>query len=504
MGFAIVIFILFGLKEVMRNTSRRSDKSNLVQRVQKTLVAHQMINKGDGVLVGVSGGPDSMALLCVLSRLASDLDFHLGVAHLNHCLRGAEGERDADLVCSFARQLGIPFHIGSAHVLKVKKKLKLSLEDAARRVRYAFFKKIMRTEGYDRLAVGHQMNDNAEQVMLALLRGAGPRGLSGIAPVRGEGVIRPLLYASRTDIEAFLDKEGIVTVEDTSNDNPQFLRNRIRHQLLPLLAAEYNGRISEHLNRLAEITRTDEAWLEDVVSNAYEEVKRDAPKGCIHLSNDALLLMPTALRRRLVRKALAKLKGNLRRISFAHVEAATDLIMGKKGEKTSHLPNGIRVLRYQNLLILEQAVDKPRTPGKSHKKKLPAATIIPYPLPAAIEILEMGVGLRFTFHRVDQLPDWDTVDSTEIYLDLETISFPFILRPTRPGDRFTPLGAGGSQKLKKYFIDHRIPRKIRSVTPVLTDQHRIVWLAGQRMDDHYKITRATTSVLGIEFFLLDM
>ena len=464
-----------------------------------------MVAPGERILIGVSGGPDSMALLYLLHRLSPPLKLQLGVAHLNHCLRGVSADRDAEVVRQAAQNLGIPYHLGSANVMKVKKKLGLSLEDAAHRIRYAFFNKIMLADGYNKLALGHHMDDNAEQVLMALLRGAGPRGLSGIAPVREKRIIRPLINANRLQIEEFVRKEGIVSVTDASNDDLTFMRNRVRKRLIPLLATEYNPRITDHLNRLADVTRAEEKWLDQIVLAEFKKVRVAAPRGAIALSIDSLRLTPSALTRRLVRMALKNLTGTLRRITFSHIQSTMNLLAGGSGEKTCHLPDGIRVLRTNQQLVFQITEESTRiTSNALEKKKSPPEAIIPYPLPQVFKNEEMGTSLRFFRHQPHKLPNWSAVRSHQAYFDVKKLHFPLRLRLPVPGDRFTPLGAGGSQKIKKYFIDHRIPRVIRAVTPVLADQQRIIWLVGQRMDEYAKVTENTYDVLCVEYFLLDI
>lgn len=455
-------------------------------------------------MVGVSGGPDSMALLHLLSRLAPELKIRLGVAHLNHCLRGAAADRDAEVVCRAAASLKYPCHMGRARVLKVKQKLGLSLEEAARRVRYAFFNKTMADEGYNKLALGHHLDDNAEQMLMALLRGTGPRGLSGIVPVRENRIIRPLINARRSQIEAFVSKAGITCVLDASNDDLRFVRNRIRHRLLPLLASEYNPRIADHLNRLADVTRTEEAWIDGLVATEYKQAVLKREKGTITLSAGTVSQAHRALARRLVRKVLQDLTGTLRRITFSHVQSVLRLLTDGCGEKELHLPGGIRVRRTGDRLMLVVATGLRRGAAEpAVEKDAVPKTIISAPFPATVEIQAMGIGLRFSPCLPNQLPRWEDVGRNRAHFDMDRLSLPLTVRPAVPGDRFTPLGAAGSQKLKKFFIDHRIPRQARTMTPVLADKQRIVWLVGQRIDDHVKVTPDTSQVLSVEFFLLD-
>ena len=320
----------------MPPSSTPSDPDDLLATVRQTLAAHHMLAPGDRVLVGVSGGPDSMVLLHLLVRLAPGLEIGLGVAHLNHCLRGTSADKDASFVKQAAAALNIACHTGRARVIKVKQRLGLSLEEAGRRVRYAFFNKTMVDTGYNKLALGHHSDDNAEQMLMAILRGTGSRGLSGIAPVRGNRIIRPLINVRRSQIENFVRKAGIACVSDTSNDDLRFVRNRIRHRLLPLLADEYNPRIADHLNRLADVMRTEAAWTDSLVATEYKRALIAHQNGTITISAGSLKAMHPAVARRLVRDALQDLTGTLRRITFAHVQAVLHLLAeGCEGERMS-------------------------------------------------------------------------------------------------------------------------------------------------------------------------
>ncbi len=445
-----------------------------------------------------------MVLLHLLNRLAPELKVGIGVAHLNHCLRGASANRDAEVVNQAAAVLRWPCHMGRARVLKVKRGLGLSLEEAARRVRYAFFKKIMTYAGYNKLALGHQLDDNAEQILMALLRGAGPRGLSGIAPVREKYIIRPLINARRSQIEAFVATEGITIVLDESNDDPRFVRNRIRHHLLPLLASHYNPRIKEHLNRLTDVMRTEEMWINGLATAPYEKAVLNREKGTITLRADTVHQAHPALARRLVRMALQDLTGTLRRITFSHVQSVLHLLTTGCSEKEIHLPGGIRARRTgDRLMFLITTGHRRGVAEPVVERESVSSTVIPGPFPATVEIKAMGIGLRLFPCRPHHLPLWTDVGRNRAYLDMDRLRLPLTIRPACPGDRFTPLGATGSQKLKKFFIDHQIPRQTRAMAPVLSDQQRIIWLVGQRIDDEVKVTEDTSQILKIEFFLLD-
>lgn len=488
----------------MPPSSILSDNQSLEAMVNRTLADEHLLDAGDRVLVGVSGGPDSMVLLHVLNRLAMELDIRLGVAHLNHGLRDAQADYDAHTVRQTATRLGLPHHIVKARVIAVKQGLGLSLEEAGRRVRYAFFQKIMIDGGYNKLALGHHLNDNAEQMLMAIFRGSGPKGLSGIPPCRQRRIVRPLIKVSRPQIEAYAKQKGIVFVTDASNQDPRFMRNRIRHRLMPLLAAEYNPRIEKQLSQLAETMRLEDEWIESLVVPYYSDALSHRGKDRLSFRIDALKRMHPALLRRCLRRGLLELTGTLRRISFAHIQSIQPLLEEGMDGKTIHLPDGGRARRNQTRLDLVRVAHYRRQANRQTKQPLTMAPIvIQGPFPCQMEVESLGIGIRFAVREANALVGWREAGPNQAFFDLEQLTQPLVLRHKLPGDRFVPLGATGSQKIKKFFIDHHVPPRVRAKAPILADQRRIIWLVGWRIDDRVKITPETVNVLCADFFLLD-
>lgn len=482
----------------------RSDPTDLLAEVKRTLAAYHMLKTGDRVLVGVSGGPDSMVLLDLLYRLASDFEISLGVAHLNHGLRGACAARDARTARQAATRLGLPFYLVEADVARVRRGLNLSLEEAARRVRYAFFKKIMQDAHFSKLALGHHLDDNAEQVLMAILRGAGPLGLAGIAPFRQNCIVRPLIHIRRSKIQAYAQKNKIPWTVDASNQDLRLMRNRIRHHLLPLISSAYNPRIANQLSQLADVMRAEEDWIDSLITPAYTEAIVGRIEDGLVFNANTLKKMHPALVRRLIRRALLDVCGTLRRISFAHIQAVQGLIWKGTDGKTLHLPRGFRICHDRNQLEISRVKDY-RRPLNRRKLTDPVDKPLPVPLPfpCTIQFDPIGIGMTFSECTPDQVPPWQDIGANQAFFDMDRLSLPLTLRFKQPGDRFIPLGSKGSQKVKKYFIDHHIPRKDRAHIPILADQRQIIWLVGRRIDDRAKVTSATARVLTAEFFLLD-
>ncbi len=456
-----------------------------------------MLTSGDRVLVAVSGGPDSVALLHLLLRLASDHSISLGVAHLNHGLRGADSDRDADFAAALARRRGLPFHGGRRDVDAIRREERLSPEEAARKARLGFLFKAMRTHGYDRLALGHHADDNAELVLMRLIQGSGPAGTAGMAPVREDGIIRPLLSATRAEIEAFLRAESIPWVADASNADIRFPRNRIRSRLLPLLREEFNPAAVAALNRYAQIRRDEEEWLSGLTDDlAARCLLRSAEKEAI-LSISALGELPVAARRRVIRRAAKRVRGHLRRISRDHVEAILALLDADRRHRRLDLPGRLRVVRTGGELRIRR-MDQPLRNAREIQPQYAHAM----DGPGALELPEIGA--RLLLRRVARPSEAEIrrAGQNVAFFDMSHVRFPVIVRNARPGDRFTPLGMSGSQTVSDFLIKQKVPLPDRPRCPVLLSGNRIIWVAGRRIDEAVKLAASAESALKAEFFLV--
>jgi len=335
--------------------------------VHDTVQNYAMITPGDSVLVGVSGGPDSVALLTILIARAEKLSINIAVAHLNHCLRGKESDRDEAFVRDLAAFHGLPLHVQQTDVAALARENKKSIEEAARDVRYAFYRDIASQHGYNRVALGHNSDDNAEQVLMNLLRGSGPRGLMGIPPMRDNWIVRPLIRVSRQEILAFLAHACQPFVLDSSNEDTRYLRNRIRHELLPCLAKEYNPEIKLALNRLSTLLTSEEVWMErqtqDMLSHHLERLNNRE----VRFHRDFFITLPEALSRRAIRGAIKQVKGDLRRITFDHVDDIMALMAGNTGQKNLDLPQGIRMTLTKKWIYFTRSTKPLRQLGPLHQ-----------------------------------------------------------------------------------------------------------------------------------------
>ena len=472
-------------------------RGRLDRLVDEALTKYGLIAEGNSVLIGVSGGPDSVALLHLLLDRAPARRLHLGVAHLNHQLRDGAG-RDEDFVRQLAAGLGLPFHGERADVRAWQARYRLSLEEAARQVRYAFFAEVCAVNGYAKIALGHHADDNAETLLLHLLRGSGRLGLSGIPAIRAGGTIRPLIFATRSDIADYLRIRKISYVSDPTNTDAAFLRNRIRHRLIPDLERDYHPGMRAILSRTALILRAEEEWLDSLVAPIYRSLLTAEVEGRVGLSAPALGRLPLAAARRVVRKALVQVKHDLRRVAFAHVERVLELVGRTTDTGPLHLPGRIHVRRQGDEIIFSRAEGAGVLP-------LPDETPHDFEYRLAgcggLTIPETGDCIRLSEVAPAAVPELAGQSPLTAYMDMAAIEFPVTVRNFRPGDRFSPLGTAGTQKLKKYFIDHKVDRTERRRCPLLISRGRLLWVAGHRLDHRAGLSRQTRRVLKAELFL---
>jgi tRNA(Ile)-lysidine synthase len=465
--------------------------------VDEALTKHGLIAEGESVLIGVSGGPDSVALLHLLLDRVPARRLHLGIAHLNHQLRDG-ADRDEEFVRQLAGDLGLPFHGHRADVRAWQARCRLSLEEAARQVRYAFFEEVCAANGYAKIALGHHADDNAETLMLHLLRGSGRLGLAGIPAIRAGVTIRPLIFATRSDIADYLRTRGIPYVSDPTNTDDAFFRNRIRHRLIPDLERDYHPGMRAILSRTALILRAEEEWLDSLVEPIYGSLLTAEGEGRVGLSAPALVRLPLAAARRVVRKALIQVKHDLRRVAFAHVEQVLELARRTTDAGPLHLPGHVYVRRQGDEIIVSRAEGAGGRP-------LPDETPRDFEYRLAgcggLTIQETGDCIRLSEVAAAAIPELAGCCPQTAYLDMAAVEFPVIVRNFRPGDRFSPLGMAGTQKLKKYFIDHKVRRAERRRCPLLISRGRLLWVAGHRMDHLAGLSRQTRRVLKAELFL---
>ncbi len=486
----------------------RRDQKRFLEKVLHALTDYRMIAPGERVLVGVSGGPDSVCLLHLLHHFSDTFSIRLGVAHLNHALRSEESDRDADFVSKLAESLGWPLYLEKVPPGTWPAD-GASTEEAARRVRYEFFQAVSRIHGYPKVALGHHAGDNAELFLMRLMTWSGPAGVSGIPPVRedaqsGGRIIRPLIRCTREEILSYLARQGIGFVEDGTNFSMRYFRNQVRRWLLPELKSRFNPKVEAALNRFCAITAAEDEWMATLTEPIFRSAVIREEGGVCVLSVKTILETPVAAQRRILRMAIEKIKGDLRRITFDHVETVRSFLLQGMYGRWLHLPGGIRIVLEKDGLGIHKDIGPCRKgPGLKNGKAEASKTDFRYIIdgPGIYPIPEIRKTLIISCMNTNEVGDIHSVGKDAAVFDATTLTFPLTLRSWVSGDRFFPLGASGSQKVKKYFIDHKISINERTGCPVLISRGRIAWIAGHRIGHWVRVTESTQKTVRVELSL---
>jgi len=458
----------------------------LVAEVQACIEAHAMLSWRTKVIVAVSGGADSMALLYALFQLRSVYNLTLVVAHVNHQLRGEEAERDALFVAQQAARLGLPFYQTRVDVKTLQRSARMSLQHAARQRRYHFFYALCQTLGATRVALGHTADDQAETLLMRLLRGSGPTGLAGIPAVRLP-FIRPLIVVSRHTIHSYLQAGSLPWVEDSSNTHPVYLRNRIRLDLLPKLQ-QYNPQLVRRLNELADMVRAESQVLEQQVDEWAVPILGWQGSNRAEIQCGLFATAPLAIQRRLLRRVIEALSTVPEAVSFRHIEDLRQFILSESHGRRCVLPGRVLAEHYTGTVLLWNMSRTPKVP-----------CTLALPVPGEVDIFALDIHLIAdivdTPRNLGETPQ-------EVFLDLERIVSPLQVRFRQPGDRFYPLGAPGAKKLQDFFTDSRIPRVERPYVPLVVSDREIVWVVGYRIADPFKLRPETKRVLRLQCCVL--
>jgi tRNA(Ile)-lysidine synthase len=468
-----------------------------LKKIRQTCQNYELVQPSQSVLCAVSGGPDSVCLFCVCLYLVEKFDIQLAIAHIHHGLRGKNADRDAIFVQNLAQKANIPFYLEQVNVYAYQKKHKCCLEEAARELRYHALTNLCTTFGYQSIAFGHHADDNAEQILMNIIRGSGPKGLTGITPKRKLSethtiqIIRPLIEVYRDEIECFLKDLTHEWMIDETNEQIIFLRNRVRHHLIPVLQT-YNPNIKQALNRLADIQRVDMHWHEISSEKVFRESLDYMDKDRIILKTHQIKLNHLSVVRGVLRKAIYQLKGNLRRISHDHIQKLSHWLVTSEKTREMFLPNNV---------IVKITNDKV-TITKNHPKSAPKIFRYQIDKPGKINIPECNMILQLDL-LTENFVNRDLFDFSDnhVFFDADVVLFPLTIRNIEAGDRFQPFGMNGHQKIKKFFINQKVPRSIRSQTAVLISQDIIVWLIGYRISQAASIGRSTRHVLECRFNL---
>jgi tRNA(Ile)-lysidine synthase len=451
-------------------------KTLLVDEVTAVIRGHSMLAGGETILVGLSGGADSVCLLTLLGKIGDKLRLSIHAVYVNHNLRPMETGKEIEFCRDLCGRYGVPFVVKSVDVSAYAAQSRMNRQEAARELRYRAFDEAAFEAGADRIALAHNADDQIETFFMRLLRGAGPRGLSGIPPTRGR-IIRPLIETGRNKIEQFLEAEKISYVEDSSNLELHYLRNRLRKFLVPEMK-KLNPNLASTLLNTTSILQEEERFFEIAVTKALMKMISRKNDEKIELFIAPLEIMDTVILRRVLRRAIGETRG-LRGIGYVHIEAIIKLIRSGSSGDRLYLPKGIRVIRGYSLLIITSA---------------PPAKIGEYELlpPVELAIREAGLVIRASVEETG--PDSGDGKSS-VALDADRVRLPLKVRARREGDYFLPLGFGRTKKLQDFFVDEKVPRDERDSVPLVLSGDDIVWVAGYRADERFRITKTTRRFL---------
>ncbi len=446
-------------------------------KFENAVAAAGLIARGEKVLAAFSGGPDSVFLLTMLKKISGKYGLGLGAFHLNHNLRETAA-RDADFSARFCADMDVTLHLFSEDIAAQAAKAKISAEEAGRAARYRLMNSLRAEYGYDKAATGHHMDDNAETVLMRIIRGTGAEGLEGIPPVRDGWIVRPLLAFTKDEIVSYLSQNGIPYMNDETNDETDYFRNRVRSEIMPLMKKE-NPLFVQGISRMCEIIRADNAFI----AAAAERVPVDIAAGKAGVSYEALMQCHAAVRYAVLMK-MARAAGADRDYSYAAVSALMHLL--NQPQNTSwdvHLPGSVFTRRYDTLSVRAQA-DADADGGFCFEIKVPSTHLF-----AASDI-------SLKIYRTKNVK---IIRNKFIkYIDYAKIKNILVLRSRREGDSFVKFGQNGRKTLKKYFIDQKITREMRPHVPILADGDDIVCVCGYEIDDRYKADEMTRDYLAIE------
>jgi tRNA(Ile)-lysidine synthase len=455
------------------------EKHTFLEKVKATISKYSMLSGGETVLVCLSGGADSVCLLTVLHKLKDELGLKLHAVYVDHGLRPGETPDEIEFCRKLCEGLSIPFVVKSIDVKARATESGMNKQEVARELRYGAFDEVFAEIRADRLAMGHTADDQIETFFMRFFRGSGPKGLSGIPPVRAR-IVRPLIEIERSSIERFLDEEGISYMTDSSNLKDDYLRNKLRLLVMPQVK-KINPGIVQTVTRTMEVLREEEKYFELIVTMTLMKlISRKSDLG-IELFLSPMEAMDKVILRRVLRRAIDETKG-LRGMEFVHIEDTIDLIKkGRHGDRL-YLPKGLRVIKNYSTLVLTSEV-----PRRLETRVLS--------VPGEVVLRDISVVMKAT---VENVEDRDVERKTAAVFDADKVGTALTIRPREKGDIFYPIGFGKKKKLQDFFVDEKVPRDERDSIPIVASGNDIVWIAGYRGDERFRVTRETIRYLKIQ------
>ena len=455
------------------------------EKVLSTIEKNNLINDGDKIVLGISGGPDSVCLLHILNRLKEKLNIELYAAHMNHQIRGIEAQKDALYVADICDKMGITYFVKSIDVPKYCKDNGLSIEEGARKLRYEMFNEIKQKTKSNKIAIGHNLNDQAETVLMRIMRGTGLQGLRGIEYARENGIIRPLLDIERKEIEEYCEVHNLNPRIDESNLENIYTRNKIRLELIPYMKDNFNTNLIESIVRMSNNLRSDSDYIESDAEEKFKNICK-VSSDSVEVDINSFKKLHNAIKVRVLRKGIKSILGDTNFIDQKHIDDVMEFENESKINKMLTHPRGIFVYRRKNSILL--------TTTEIVEEEIEFSYNIPSN--GFVKIKEINAIIETQTMTIDRYKS-GKVDKMSRGFDFNKIKGGIVIRNRQQGDKIKL--AGGTKKLKDLFIDLKIPREERCKIPVITDQEGILQVGEYKSSENYKIDENTKEVLKIIF-----
>ena len=457
----------------------------IFEKVLSTINKYELIKKGDKIVVGLSGGPDSVCLLHILSRMKDEWDLEIYAAHLNHQIRGIEAQKDAFYISKLCEEMGITFFIKSINVPEYCEKNGVSIEEGARQLRYEMFSEIKDKTKANKIAIGHNLNDQAETILMRIMRGTGLQGLKGIDYIRDDVIIRPILDIERKDIEEYCKHYKLNPRIDQSNLESIYTRNKIRLDLIPYMKDNFNSNVIESIVRMGNSLRSDNDYLENEALIKFKDISK-INSDSVELKINSYTNLHSAIKVRVLRNAIKQILGDTNFIDQRHIDDIIELEDESKIDKVINLPRGIFVYRKKDSIII------------TNKEIVIEELEFCYNIPSNgfIKIREIGVVIETQVMSIDKYKRSKSDKSCK-WFDFNKIEGGIVARNRRTGDKIKL--SGGSKKIKDLFIDIKIPKEDRSKVPIIADSQGILSVGNIRNSENYKIDSQTKEVLKVSF-----
>ena len=453
---------------------------NLIKKIKNFISENSLINENDRILVGLSGGPDSIFLLYILHNYFNN---QLIIAHINHKLRGIDSDLDEKFIRTISQKLKIPLYVIREDVKKLSTKNKKSIEEVGRDVRFSFFNKILKVENFNKIALGHNLDDNVETILINFIKGSGMKGLIGI-PEKRDNIIHPIINIKKEEILKYLEENKIEYRIDKTNFETDYLRNKVRNYLLPIIEKEFNKNFKEKILALSNILKVENRFLDDLVENIKNDILK-FEDDFVKIDLKKLQNLHLSLKRRLIRKVIDHFNKDLREYPLDHIDKVISL-ENKKTGKEIELPLNLIAVKDKNNIIIERR---------------------DFEIPDFyIEIPDIGsyqeIGMKIELSLVEKISK--VKDPFISFFDYDKIELPLKIRKPMFGEKFKPLGLKKEKKIQDFFVDSGIPKSVRWNLPILLDKKDdILWIVGVRISDDYKVTNLTNRVICIKITLED-